>query len=542
LTGDPVWITRCDPEAVAAESARAVELGLPLSGMTLAVKDNVDVAGMTTTAGHPAFGHVAAASAPVVDRLVAAGSVVAGKTNLDQFATGLVGTRSPYGPCRNPHVVERIAGGSSSGSAVAVATGAADIGITTDTAGSGRIPAALCGLVGLKPTRGLVSTRGVVPAIAGVDCVGVVARSVATAAAALDVAAWFDPHDPWSRRPPIGTPVVGSGPLRIGIPRAPEPTDLDGPAAEAWAAALDHGALERLGPVVEVDIGPYLNAGALLYGGAFVAYRWHAFGQFLVDHPDGADPTVAHIVTAGRDIPAWRMAADIQRLQSLRREMENVWSEVDLLALPTAPFAPTLDEVAADPIGANNRLGRWTTGANLLDLCGAAVPCGWRHDGVPFGISFLGPAFADPVVAAAAARLVGEPCPPPPPWTGWATLVVVGAHLRGQPLNGELTARGGRLVCATSTAPRYRLHALPTDPPKPGLVRVTTAGAPIAAELWALPVDAFGDFVRRVPPPLAIGSVELEDGSRHSGFVCEEYAIDGTEDITMHGGWVAYQT
>ena len=342
--------------------------------MTLAVKDNIDVEAMTTTAGHPAFARTAAETASAVKRLVDLGAVVVGKTNLDQFATGLVGTRSPYGACRNPHRPDRIAGGSSSGSAVAVATGAAEVGISTDTAGSGRVPAALCGIVGLKPTRGLLSTRGVVPAIAGLDCVGVFARSVEVATSALSAATAFDDGDPWSRRPPAGRPVPGAGRLRIGVPRGPEPIDLDGPAKAAWMAALD--ALAALGPVVEVDAAPYLEAGALLYGGGLVAFRTSSFGDFLAGHPHGSDPVVAAIVAAGGSLLARRLAADIQELQRLRRRMEAVWDEVDVLAVPTVALAPTLAEVAADPVGVNSRLGRWTTGANLLDLCAAAVPCG----------------------------------------------------------------------------------------------------------------------------------------------------------------------
>jgi allophanate hydrolase len=497
----------------------------------LAVKDNIDVAGFPTTAGHPAFGRMPERSALVVQRLVDAGAVVVGKTNLDQFATGLVGTRSPYGPCRNPHRPDRIAGGSSSGSAVAVATGEADVALGTDTAGSGRVPAALCGIVGLKPTRGLLSTAGVVPAVAGVDCVSVLAPSVADAATALAIAAAPDPEDPWSRTPPLSTPAIGAT-IRLGIPRSID--GLDGPAANAWAAAA-----ARLGDPMEVDAEPYVEAGALLYGGAFVAARWRAFGQFLEEHPDGADPTVLSIVRRGRGATAQELIGDIERLRSLAGRFATVWSEVDAIVVPTVGLAPTLDEVGADPVGVNAALGRWTCGANLLDLCAAAVPCGWRDDGIPFGVTVLAPAWSDELVAVAAARLMGESDPAPPPWSGWSTIIVVGAHLTGQPLNAQLTERGGRFVRSVETAPCYRLFALPTDPPKPGLVR-DARGAHIAAEVWALPIAGFGDFVRRVPPPLTIGTVELADGSSHPGFLCEPFAIDGAPDITTHGGWRAY--
>jgi allophanate hydrolase len=464
--------------ARAAAMRRARELGAWITeaehasesaGLALAVKDNVDVVGFPTTAGHPAFSRQPTATAPAVQALLDAGATVVGKTNLDQFATGLVGTRSPYGPARNPHAPDRIAGGSSSGSAIAVAVGAADIGVATDTAGSGRVPAALCGIVGLKPTCGLVSTRGVVPAIAGLDCVSVLARTTNEAASALDRMVGFDPVDPWSRRAPAGTPVLSPGAIRVGVPRAVDVDALDGPAARAWIGAVER--LARLGPLTEIDCSAYFDAGALLYEGAFVAAREYAFGAFLRDHPYGADPTVATITRAARDIPASALVGDIERLRCCARQFEPTWDAVDVLALPTVGIAPTIAAVDADPIGINARLGRFTNGANLLDLCAAAVPASLRDDGLPFGITLLGPAFADAIVAGAAARFGGEPDPPVPNWSAWATVVVVGAHLSGQPLNWQLTTRGGRLLAATETAPVYRLYALPTDPPKPGLVR-----------------------------------------------------------------------
>jgi allophanate hydrolase len=523
---DSVWITRVAPRPAANG---------PLTGTTLAVKDNIDVAGAPTTAGHPAFAYTPSTSAVAVERLVGAGTVVIGKANLDQFATGLVGTRSPFGACRNPFVPDRIAGGSSSGPAVAVATRQADLGLTTDTAGSGRVPAALCGLVGVKPTRGLVSTRGVVPAVAGLDCVGVVARRVALAAAAIDVAAGYDELDPWSRRPPAGTAVPGAT-LRVGVPRAA--VGLDRQAAAAWQRAIDR--VSAVGEVIDVDAAPYVDAGDLLYGG-FVAARWHAFGEFLAAHPDGADPTVRAIVTAGAEVPAHRLVADLERLQALRRSLEPVWVEADVLVVPTVGCAPALDDVARDPIGVNASLGTWTAGANLLDLCAVAVPCGERDDGVPFGVTFLATAFADAVVLAAAARVLGEPAPPPPSWAGWASIVVVGAHLSRQPLNPQLLASGARLVRAVTTAPSYRLYDLGGDPPRPGLVRTADAdGAPVHGELWAVPLDGLGRLVATVPPPLCIGTIALHDGTSAHGFLAEAWATAGARDITSHGGWAEY--
>jgi allophanate hydrolase len=505
---------------------------------TLAVKDNIDVAGVPTTAAHPGLRYVPERSATAVERLVAAGAVVVGKTNLDQLATGLVGTRSPYGACRNAHDPERIAGGSSSGSALVVALGEADIALATDTAGSGRVPAALNGIVGLKPTRGLLSTAGVVPASPSIDCLSIMSRTVLEGSAALAIAAGADPADEWSRTPPRGTPVVGSGPLRIGVPRSIDVSGLDGHAARAWVAALQ--SLGSIGDLFEIDLSPYLSAGELLYGGALVAERWAAFGEALAAHPDGADPTVRAIAEAAHRIPAHRLAADLHTVRLLDATFARVWELVDVVVVPTVGEAPTLDEVAADPIGVNARLGRFTNACNLFDLCAAAVPCGWRDDGIPFGVTFLGPAFADPVAFAAGARLMGEPDPAPPPWVGWSTIVVVGAHLSGQPLNGQLTGVGARLLSEVKTAPVYRLHALDTDPPKPGLVRTAAGGSSVDAELWTLPLDGFGAFVAAVPAPLCIGSVTLDDGTSHPGFLCEGWAAAGTLDITHHGGWLAY--
>ncbi|MCU1488195.1 MAG: aspartyl-tRNA(Asn)/glutamyl-tRNA (Gln) amidotransferase subunit [Actinomycetia bacterium] len=502
------------------------------AGTRLAVKDNVDVAGLPTTCAHPAFAYTPSTSATAVQRLVDAGAVVVGKANLDQFATGLVGTRSPYGVVANPHVPDRVAGGSSSGSAAAVALGLADLAIGTDTAGSGRVPAALCGVVGLKPTVGLVPNDGVVPACASLDCVSIFARTVGEAAEALDRIAGG------ARPIPTGTPVAPTGSLRIGVPPASQLWALDDHAAAAWDRAGKE--LDALGTVVEVDLTAYLQAGQLVYGPAYLPERHAAVGRFLAAHPDGADPSVAEIIAWGAEVDAAASAAERLRLPALAASVARWWADVDVVAIPTVGEAPTIDAVAADPIGINRRLGTFASGANPLDLCAAAVPCGFRDDGIPFGVTFLGPAFADPVVALAAARLAGEPDPPPPSWAGWTDIAVVGAHLAGQPLNWQLTDRGGHLVKAIATAPTYKLVALPTEPPKPGMVRVAEGGAAIATEVWRLPTDGFGSFVAAIPQPLGIGTVDLADGTQVHGFLCEDIATDGAPDITHHGGWLAY--
>ena len=526
-----VWITRRAPDVVAAEAA-AVDPDLPLAGARLAVKDNIDVAGLPTTAGCPAFAFEPGTTATVVRRLVAAGATVAGKTNLDQFATGLVGTRSPYGVVANPLAPGHVSGGSSSGSAVAVALGEADIALGTDTAGSGRVPAAFCGVVGLKPTWGWLPVTGVLPACRSFDCVSVFARTVAGAAAAVEAAAGFDPDDPWSR-----PPLPGSiGPVRrVGVPGADVLEKwCDRPVAEAFAA-LDLAALGYGVQVVGLD--DYFEAGDLLYAGALVAERHAAVGAFIEAHPDDVDPSVGRIITAAGRLTASALAADQERLAVLRRRAASVWDQVDAIVMPTAPTHPTVDQVAADPIGVNAALGRFSNGCNLLDWCAAAVPAGTRADGLPFGVTVLGPAWSDRAVWAVGAAVAGQAAPPVPAPPGLVQVAVCGAHLDGQPLNHQLTDRGAHLVRRTSTAPAYRMVALDTVPPKPGVVRVAEGGAALEVEVWALDAAGFGAFVDEVPAPLVIGTVELADGRTVNGFLCEPHGVADGTDITSYGGW-----
>lgn len=523
-----VWIGLRPEEEVAAE-ARDVDARaaagepLPLAGTLLGVKGNIDVAGLPTTAGCPSYGYEPGADAPAVAALRAAGAIVLGSTNMDQFATGLVGTRSPYGAVRSALDPERVAGGSSSGSAVAVALGLVDLALGTDTAGSGRVPAAFNGIVGLKPTRGLVSTDGVVPACASLDCVSVFARTLPEARRALALLA--SPVAP-PRRP---------GPWRVAV----VPTDRLGELDDGWAAAYE-AAQDRLArhgvQLGTIDPAPFGEAASLLYEGAFVAERYTAVGAFVDRGGADLDPTVARIVRAARDLPAHRLFADRERLAVLRARAAAELADADALLLPTTPGHPTLAEVAADPVGANTRLGRFTNSANLLDLCAVAVPAG-EVDGRPFGVMLLGAAGSDERVAEIAALLE-------PP----LRLAVVGAHLSGQPLNPQLLALGARLAAATTTAPEYRLYALDTVPPKPGLVRVPaetggeakSAGAEIEAEVWELTPAALGALLAALPRPMALGSVALRDGSVVTGFLCEPAALEGAEDITAHGGWRGY--
>ena len=521
------WITlRAEPdvlaEAVALEARVAAGETLPLAGRLLAVKDNIDVAGLPTTAGCPGYAYTPSRSAPAVRRLVDAGAIVLGKTNLDQFATGLVGTRSPFGAVRDVRDPERVSGGSSSGSAVAVALGIVDLALGTDTAGSGRVPAAFQQIVGIKPTYGVVPAEGVVPACRSLDCVTVFARTLAEGRAAVAImSAPVFPADAPLAAPP--QPIVA----------VPEPDDLPLLSAE-WRDLFERAAktLESAGARLRpIRLAPFLAAARLLYEGGFVAERYAAVGAFIDEHPDEVDPTVATIIAAARDIPAHVLVSDTERLARLRDEAMAAWGDADALLLPTAPIHPTIAEVAADPVGVNARVGTYTNFCNLFGLAAVAVPAG-------IGVQVIARGFADAVAADIAALLVGPE--PAVPYSAGLPLLVVGAHLSGQPLNHQLTSAGGRLVGPARTAPEYRMYALPTAPPKPGLVRVDRGGAAIAGELWELPPAALGPFLAALPEPMTLGKVRLADGTSVTGFLCEPAALAGAPDITAHGGWRAY--
>ncbi|MER6159486.1 allophanate hydrolase [Streptomyces sp. NPDC001868] len=525
-----IWIDLRPQPEVEAE-ARAIDARLaagdplPLAGRLFAAKGNIDVHGLPTTAGCPAYAYTPDADAPVVARLREAGALVLGTTNLDQFATGLVGTRSPHGAVRNAHDPSRISGGSSSGSAVAVALGIVDFALGTDTAGSGRVPAAFNGIVGLKPTRGLVPTTGVVPACASIDCVTVFARTLPEAEQAL--AHMTSPPD--RALPPL--PPRTPGPWRVAVPPRDQLGELDEGWAEAYEAAVTR--LTAAGADVRpLDLTPFTEAAAMLYQGAFVAERYTAVGSFvdkaIADGVESLDPTVAGIITRARDIPAHQLFADQDRLAVLRARALAELADADALLLPTAPGHPTLAEVAADPLGANARLGRFTNSTNLFDLAAVAVPAG-EVNGLPFGVMLIGPAFTDDRLARVAALLRPE-----------AHLAVVGAHLSGQPLNPQLLSLGAHLERTTTTAPVYRLHALRTTPPKPGLVHVGEGGAPIETEIWRLPPEGLGRLLTALPRPMTLGTIELADGTRAPGFLCEPAALEDAPDITRYGGWRHY--
>jgi len=537
-----VWIT-LRPEAEVAAEAAAVDPALPLAGLLVAVKDNVDVAGLPTTAGCPAFSYVPEETAPAVQRLVDAGAVVLGKTNLDQFATGLVGTRSPHGAVRDARRPEYVSGGSSSGSAVAVALGIADLGIATDTAGSGRVPAAFQGLVGVKATRGLVPTRGVVPACRTLDCLTILAADLPLADRAMAIMSGLDARDPLSRDWPSDAPQAAPPMPRVAIPAPGELEALTEAARDAFAAVA--ASLEASGAeLVPIPLAPFLEAARLLYDGALVAERHAAVGAFVDAHPEEVDPVVGAIVAAAGAVGASALLADRERVDALRLEAMATLEGADALLLPTTTAQPTIAEVAADPVAVNSRLGIYTNFANLMDLCAVAVPAG-RADGGCFGVMVLARPFADRVALDVAARIAGGNGDGDgggafaPPATD---LLVVGAHRRGQPLNGQLVALGARFAGVVHTAQQYRMYALATEPPKPGLVRVDddAAGASIEGELWRLSPGALGTFLAALPAPMTLGRVTLDDGREVVGFGCEAAATTDADDITSHGSWLTY--
>lgn len=553
-----IWIVPPDIDrlrARAAELEAAGPAGKPLWGIPFAVKDNIDVAGLPTTAACKAFAHPVDASAPVVQALLDAGAILVGKTNLDQFATGLNGTRSDYGVCRNAFDPAYLSGGSSSGSAVAVALGLASFALGTDTAGSGRVPAAFNNLVGLKPTRGLLSTRGVLPACRSLDCVSVFALTAADAEAVFDVAAVFDPADIYARPDRPGALPVGSvAGLRLAVP-APDvlAADCDAEALAAHQRALD--ALAAQGAVVvEVDIAPLLEAALLLYEGPWVAERYAAIRDFFDASPEAVHAVVRSIIARARDYDARTTFEADYKLMALRRAAETVWQACDALLLPTTPTHYTVDAVLADPIATNSRLGRYTNFVNLLDLAAVAVPAGQAAAGLPVGVTLLAPAFFDRFLLSLAARLqpalnrtCGREVAPVPAAlsvssapAGSYALAVVGAHMSGLPLNPELTSRGARFLRRTRTAPGYRFYAMDGKVARPGLVAVAQDGAAIEAEIWAMPEAGLGSFLAGIPAPLGLGKLVLEDGSEVIGFICEPGKLGKARDITALGGWRAF--
>jgi allophanate hydrolase len=559
-----IWISRPTWEQVEAMLTGLENQGparLPLYGIPFAIKDNIDWAGHPTTAACPAFSYTPEKSATVVEKLISAGAIPLGKTNLDQFATGLVGMRSPYGTPANAFNAEYIPGGSSSGSAVAVALGQVSFSLGTDTAGSGRVPASFNNLVGLKPTKGLLSTSGVVPACRTLDCVSIFALTCADAAAVLEVTAGYDAADPYSRPDPRTPKPHDPASVVIGVPKAEQLQFFGNDSAKALFGRSVKQA-EAIGwRVREIDFQPFLDAARLLYEGPWVAERYAPLEDFIKSKPEALHPVTLEIIGGGAGPSAVAAFKSQYKLAELRRASEAVWSQVDVILTPTAGTLYKVAEVEASPIKLNSNLGYYTNFMNLLDLAAWAVPAGFLDNAMPWGVTFIAPAFGDSLLATLASRFhhqvnlpVGKlvrmsrefPAPDSPtasPAKRWIKIAVCGAHMEGLPLHHQLTSRGARFVSATTTAPEYRFFFVPgagSVPDRPGLVRVWEDGASIAVEVWEIPEDTVGSFVDGVAGPLGFSRVKLADGTSVCGFICEAAGVRPENEITRHGGWRAW--
>ena len=548
-----LWIHLLDESSLLAQAERLSDPSLPLYGVPFAVKDNIDVGSLPTTAACPAYTYTAKETAPAVQALLDAGAILVGKTNLDQLATGLVGVRSPYGEVPNPFNGDYVTGGSSSGSAAVVSLGLVPFALGTDTAGSGRVPAALTNIVGLKPTKGSMSTRGVVPACRTLDCISVFAVSVDDAETVFDIYKGYDERDGYARHAPSGVPTALPEKPRLGVPKE-TPWFGDDQAAAAWQRQLEE--LDAIAELVPMDLEVLHEAARLLYQGPWVAERY-TVAEPLLDQPDALLPVIRDIILPARDMSAADGFRAQYKLADLRRQADQLMADIDALVVPSTPGIYTRAAVNADPVTLNSQLGTWTNFVNLLDMCALSLPGGLRdEDRLPTGITLIGPAWYDAALAEFGRRWqrhrpwragVTDQQPPLPQAEddkdrddGTVTVAVVGAHLSGMPLNYQLTERNGVLLETTRTAPCYRLYALAnTTPPKPGLIRADD-GAAIEIELWKLPVTEFGSFVALIPGPLGMGTLETEDGRQVKGFICEGWAIGDATDITALGGWRHY--
>ncbi len=571
--GDTAWLLRFDEATLRTQlddlAHRFAASGcdwprFQLYGIAFAIKDNIDFAGQPTTAGCPEFAYTPLRHATVVQRLLDAGAICVGKTNLDQFATGLNGTRSPYGAVPNTFNPAYVSGGSSSGSASVVARGLVSFALGTDTAGSGRVPAGFNNIVGLKPTKGALSTHGVVPACRSLDCVSILALTSGDARAVYEAAAGFDAADIYSREPGAQAAVLPAA-LRVGIPEQPEfcgdaETERAFNAAVARAAAL--GAT-----ITRFDLTPFLEVARLLYDGPWVAERHAAIDALFDARPEVIHPVVRGVIAKAKQFDATATFKAMYRLEALRRVTEPVWRGIDVMLVPTSPTIYTIEQMLADPVQKNSDFGIYTNFVNLLDYAAIALPAAMRGDGLPSGVTLIAPAWSDRALCEFGARWQAHTRLPMgatgvpfhdegpkigssshSPGTGLIRLAVAGAHLSGMPLNHQLTLRGARLVTTTHTSSAYRLYALPgTVPPKPGLARVASTttggtsqartGTPIAMELWDMPLNRFGEFVAEIPAPLGIGTVELDNGEWVKGFICEPCGLEGAQDISAFGGW-----
>jgi len=542
-----------EPYLAALDSKSPAEL--PLYGIPFAIKDNIDLAGIPTTAACPAFAYTPETSATIVEQLIALGAIPLGKTNLDQFATGLNGTRSPYGECRNSVHPAYPSGGSSAGSSLAVALGLASFALGTDTAGSGRVPAALNNLIGLKASKGLISTAGVVPACRTLDCVTFFTATAAEASQLLALTAELDPRDEYSRANPLWNDSSAFGQVksfRFGVPKQPEFLGCsESPAL--FAATIEH--LKAIGgEPVEIDFAPFLEAARLLYEGPWVAERYSVAGALIEQQPDAVLPVIKAVLEKAPGTTAVQLFQAEYRLQQLKAVCDRIMAKVDCVLTPAYPRPVTLDELHAEPVKRNSDLGYYTNFMNMLDYAAVAVPAGVMQNGLPWGATLFGRVFTDQYLLSLADMLqrqhgialiggqsITSPAPQNAARSDRARVVVCGAHLDGLPLNGQLRQRGGRLLEATRSAAHYKLYALAGGPPfRPGMVRVADEGVAIEVEIWEIPSSELGSFLTGIPAPLGLGKVQLADGSWETGFICEPYGLQGAVDISEYGGWRVY--
>lgn len=572
---DNVWIHRLTATQLHKRAAALVLNGgpssrLPLYGLPFAIKDNIDLAGHPTTAACPDFTFIPKASATVVNRLVEAGAMPVGKTNLDQFATGLVGTRSPYGAVSSAFNPADIAGGSSSGSAVAVAAGLVTFALGTDTAGSGRVPAGCNNVVGIKPTRGLTPTTGVLPACRTLDCVSVFGLTVPDAWGVVRVIVGPDGHDafaiPWNPR--CGRSCdTRQRPITVGVPRP-----LEFLADDEFEAGF-HGALAQLQGIdvthVDTDFAPLSMVADLLYEGPWVAERLAAIAPFMASSADSLLPITRRILEEARKYSAVDAFQARYRLRELTAVANTMWDTVDALVVPTAPTTWRIDEVHADPVTCNSQLGHYTNFVNLLDWAAIATPAAIAPSGRPIGVTFIGPTGSDHLLARLAdefhlatglpmgattlaqpPRSMGaRPMPPLPRWGPAPStdqdpqrsvpIAVVGAHLRGQPLNWQLKELAAYFDSTAVTTADYRLFDL--DGTRPGLIRWPTNGRRIEVEIWQVPIDRIGFLLVQIDPPLGLGTIQLDSGRSVFGFLCENHATRDARDITNFGGWINWK-
>ncbi|MFC3942629.1 allophanate hydrolase [Pseudomonas gingeri] len=535
-------VEELEPYLAALESASLDNL--PLYGVPFAIKDNIDLAGIPTTAACPAFAYTPSRSATLVRQLIDLGAVPLGKTNLDQFATGLNGTRSPYGACRNSVLADYPSGGSSAGSPLTVALGLTSFALGTDTAGSGRVPAALNNLVGLKATRGLLSTAGVVPACRTLDCVTTFTATAAEASRLLALTAQADPEDDYSRANPAWNDGLAFGavrPFRFGLPR---PQDLEffgcdeGPGL--FAAAVER--LQALGgEAVSLDLSPFLEAARLLYEGPWVAERYSVVGELAQTRPEAMLPVIHAVLAKAPQVSGVQTFRAQYRLQALKAECDRLMAGLDCVLTPTIGRPVTLAELAEEPVLRNAELGYYTNFMNLLDYAAVAVPSGFMDNGLPWGVTLFGRAFTDQYLLSLANACQDGKAPAQPARNDQARLVVCGAHLDGLALNGQLRQRGARLLESTHSSADYRLYALAGGPVRrPGMIRVAEGGVAIAVEVWQLPSSELGSFLTGIPAPLGLGKVQLEDGRWETGFICEGHGLAGATDISAWGGWRAW--